>query len=186
VRTRSDGVHVQVNNSTDGSLVLNYTIDDGQGGGGDMVVPQGISEQVVPFVARAVGFRCLSEEDDDELMDFALSFETVKVVDPRGDAKSAQPLDCSSSPGTDEQSPSRVDRSVAGSDPVGVVRAYLRGRDLLEPDDTIEPAVSPGPEFPVVRLVREGRLVGAFWFSQLSPEGSEFTLDAVQLCPSIS
>jgi hypothetical protein len=41
-------------------------------------------------------------------------------------------------------------------------------------------------EFPIVRLVRQGRLVGAFWFSQLSPEGGEFTLDAVQLCPSIS
>lgn len=186
VQARGDGVRVSVNNVSGRPLVLNYTIDRGSGGGGDMIVPAGVSMQVVPFAARTVGFRCLREEDDDEIMDFALDFESVRIVDPDGEAKRAQPLECGSSRADDNDLPTQGDGSVSGDNPVEVVRSYLRGHGLLRSGDLVEAAVGPGPEFPVVRFVRDGRVVGAFWFAQMSPESQDFSLDAVQLCPEVS
>jgi len=74
---------------------------------------------------------------------------------------------------------------MTGADPITLTKSYLRSRGLLERGDTVEAAVSPAPEFPIVRLVRHGRVIGAFWFAQLSPEG-DFSLDVVQLCPSLA
>jgi hypothetical protein len=38
----------------------------------------------------------------------------------------------------------------------------------------------------MVRFVRDGRVIGAFWFAQRTLESDDFSLDAVQLCPSLS
>ncbi|MGH3024095.1 MAG: hypothetical protein ACRDNI_10595 [Gaiellaceae bacterium] len=186
VRTRHDGIHVRVNNSSGVPLVLNYTVDRGSSGGGDMIVPEGVSAQVIPFVARTVGFKCLREEEDDKIMDFALDFETINVLDPQGTANAAQPLSCGVKSSEPDDLPAQGDGSITGADPIRMTKSYLRSRGLLERGDTVEPAVSPAPEFPIVRFVRGGRLIGAFWFAQLSPEGDDFALDVVQLCPSRS
>lgn len=179
VRASADGVHVLIRNSAGAPLVLNYSVDDGMGGGGDTTVPPGTSEQLVPFVARTVGFKCLREEEDDEILDFALDFETVTVVGPPGVAKTAE-LECGATGRAEAPRPSAG--SITGDDPVRAVTSYLRGGGLLGAGDRIEPAVSPGPEFPIVRWVHGGRVIGAFWFS-LNMEGKHtYSLDAVELC----
>jgi hypothetical protein len=184
VRTRSDGVHVLVTKSSGEPLVLNYTLDDGSGGGGDMIVPKGTSEQVVPFVAESVGFKCLRQEDDDEILDFALDFEAIDVVDPQGLAKAAQPLDCGADSSGQGEPPPQAEGSTTGSDPIRATKSYLRSHDILDPGDVVEAAVSPASDFPIVRFVRDGRLIGAFWFAQVSADG-DLSLDVVQLCPEV-
>jgi hypothetical protein len=186
VRAHRDGVHVRLTNSSGGRLVLNYSIDRSSGGGGDVIVPAGVSEQVIPFAASTVGFKCLREEEDDKTMDFALEFESIKVVDPQGQAKAAQPLSCRPNSSSQDSPSSERDGSLVGADPIRLTKSYLRDRGLLEPGDAVEAAVSPGPEFPVVRFVRDGRVIGAFWFAQRTPESDDFSLDAVRLCPSLS
>jgi hypothetical protein len=100
---------------------------------------------VVPFAAESVSIGCAPE---------ALDRVELRVVDPGDDLKGADP-ECS-----DRRS---ADFTGVGREPVVVARRYLRSRGL-RPGDVVEPAVSIAGEFPVVRVVRAGRVVAKLIF----------------------
>lgn len=170
VATRQDGVHVRIENRSEGEVEFVYKIDGGSGGGGGELLPRGVSDVLISFPAEKVGVAC-RDTGRSSPSDYA----TVRVVDPRDRAKSPQ-VECerasSEYPGHD---------SALGSNPVSAARSYLRARSLLRPRDVLEQAVGPGPEFPVVLLIRDGRAVASLWFSS-GVEGQGLTLDRVSVC----
>jgi hypothetical protein len=145
VRAQRDGVHVRVRNEKDHEAEFDYEVTSGDTGGGGSLAPSGTSMHVVPFAAESVSIGCAPE---------ALDRVDLRVVDPGDDLKGADP-ECS-----DLRS---ADFTGVGREPVVVARRYLRNRGL-RPGDVIEPAVSIAGEFPVVRVVRDGRVVAKLIF----------------------
>jgi hypothetical protein len=173
VVTQRDGVHLRIDNRSGGDVELEYEIDGGSGGGGGELLPPGVSERLISFPAETVGVACREESRSSPS-----KYATMKVIDPGGKAKSPQ-VECDQ--GTSESPDFDV---VSDADPLVAARTYLQDRDLLRPDDVLEKAVGPGPEFPVVLVLRDGRAVASLWFSP-GAEGQAFALNHVTVCEGI-
>jgi hypothetical protein len=61
-----DGVHVRVENRTDGELWLEYEIEGGAGGGGADLIAPGLSERLISIRGRSIGVVCSEEGDGTE------------------------------------------------------------------------------------------------------------------------
>lgn len=140
VQGQTDGIHVRVLNETDREVEFDFEVTRGDTGGGGSVAPPGTSTHVVPFAAKEVSIGCAPE---------ALDRVELHVVDPDNELKAADPQ-C-----TKLRS---EDFATNGRDPVAVARRYLRGRGLRR-TDVVEEAVAIAGEFPVARVVRDGRVV---------------------------
>jgi hypothetical protein len=173
VVTRRDGVHVRINNRSGGEVELEYEIDGGSGGGGGELVPAGVSERLISFPAETIGVACREKGRSSPS-----KYATMKVIDPGDKAKSPQ-VECGQ--GTSEY---RDFDAVSDADPLAAARSYMRDRHLLRPGDVLEKAVGPGPEFPVVLLLRNGRAVASLWFSP-GADGQDFALNHVTVCKGI-
>jgi hypothetical protein len=145
VRAQRDGVHVRVRNENDREAEFDYEVTSGDTGGGGSLAPPGTSMHVVPFAAETVSIGCTPE---------ALDRVELRVIDPGDELKGAEP-ECS-----DLRS---AHFTGVGREPVVVARRYLRNRGL-RPGDVVEPAVSIAGEFPVVRVVRDGKVVAKLIF----------------------
>ncbi|MDP9490687.1 MAG: hypothetical protein M3P42_00560 [Actinomycetota bacterium] len=163
VRAQADGVHVRVRNEYDHEAEFDYEVTRGDTGGGGSVAPRGTSEHLVPFAAEEVSIGCLAE---------ALDRVDLRVVDPDDALKTAE-LDCA------ERSGEFVDpeRDLRGSNPVALARRYLEGKGL-RPTDTVEPAVAIAGELPVVRVVRDGRIVAKVTLDNARPLHTIGTVEA--------
>jgi hypothetical protein len=151
-------------------MELDYDIDGGHGGGGGAVLDPGVSQHVLPFVAQRVDVACYRAETEGR----AAEYQPIIVEDPGAVAKSSE-LEC-----TRAVHVSVADGRWKGTDVMRTARAYLHARALLRPGDRIQRAVSPGPEFPIVRVMRELRTVAALAFLELSR--NVFTLSDVSFC----
>jgi hypothetical protein len=146
VRGQSDGVHVRVTNETNHEVEFDFEVTRGVTGGGGSVAPPGTSTHVVPFAAREVSLGCVPE-----------ALDRVELAVVGGELKTAE---CKELRSAEFVRP--------GREPVAVARRYLRGKGLRE-TDTVERAVSIAGELPVVRVVREGRVVAKVIFDRPAP-----------------
>jgi hypothetical protein len=60
---QTDGIHVQVTNTGNQEIWLEYEVDEGSGGGGAELVPPGISARVIRLPASSIGFACTKAGD---------------------------------------------------------------------------------------------------------------------------
>lgn len=165
VRGHSDGVHVRVRNENDYPVEFDFEVTRGDTGGGGAEAPPGASVQVVPFAAEEVSLGCFAE---------ALYRVELRVVDPEDELKAADP-DCEELRSADfaTQVSDRMPR-----DPVAFARHYFRGKGLRQ-SDLVEQAVSIAEEFPVVRVVRGGRVVAKVVFDDVRPN---YLSGTVEMC----
>lgn len=165
VRGHADGVHVRVRNENAYPVEFDFEVTRGDTGGGGAEAPPGTSVQVVPFAAEEVSLGCVPE---------ALDRVELRVVDPEDELKAADP-DCKELQSTDfaMRLNDRIPR-----DPVARARRYLRGKGLHQ-EDLVERAVSIAGEFPVVRVVRGGRVVAKVTFDNTGPN---FMSGTVEMC----
>jgi hypothetical protein len=163
VRGHPDGVHVQVRNENDYTVEFDFEVTRGDTGGGGAEAPPGTSVQVVPFAAEEVSIGCVAE---------ALDRVDLRVVDPGDELKAADP-DCKELRSADfathlnDHTP---------RDPVALARRYLRGKGLHQ-TDLVERSVSIAGEFPVVRVVRGGRVVAKVTFDNTGPNSMSGTVE---------
>jgi hypothetical protein len=165
VRGHADGVHVRVRNENAYPVEFDFEVTRGDTGGGGTEAPPGTSVQVVPFAAEEVSIGCVSE---------ALDRVELRVVDPKDELKAADP-DCKELRSADFATRLN-DRTPRG--PVALARRYLRGKGLHR-TDLVERAVSIAGEFPVVRVVRGGRVVAKVTFDTTEPN---YMSGTVEMC----
>jgi hypothetical protein len=165
VRGRTDGVHVRVRNDNDFPVEFDFEVTRGDTGGGGAEAPPGASFQVVPFAAEVVSIGCAPE---------ALDRVELRVVDPGDELKAADP-ECKELRSGDFATPLR-DRTPR--DPVALARLSLRGKGLRQTDH-VERAVSLAGEFPVVRVVRGGRVVAKVVLDDVRPN---YVSGTVEMC----
>lgn len=165
VRGHADGVHVRVRNENDYPVEFDFEVTRGDTGGGGAEAPPGTSVHVVPFAAEEVSIGCVPE---------ALDRVELGVVDPGDELKSAEP-DCKELRSADFATHvnDRIPR-----DPVAFARRYFRGKGLNQ-TDLVERAVSIASEFPVVRVVRGGRVVAKVIFDNAGPN---YMSGTVEMC----
>jgi hypothetical protein len=165
VRGHPDGVHVRVQNENDYPVEFDFEVTRGDTGGGGAEAPPGSSVQVVPFAAEEVSLGCFAE---------ALDRVELRVVDPGDELKAADP-DCKElrSAAFATHLNDRTPR-----DPVALARRYLRGEGLNQ-TDLVERAISIAGEFPVVRVVRGGRVVAKMTFDDIRPN---YMSGTVEMC----
>lgn len=172
VQPQADGLHLVVRNESGGELDFEYSVieaDGGDGGGGGDALRVGTTREVLPFAAASFTVTCGGG-----------GTERIEVVDRAGESKSAK-LDCSTRAPT-------IDVRAAGpvrSDPVTVARRELRARGMLSAGDVLERAVSPGPEFPIVRVVRAGRVVAAVRLNE-ADGGKAWLVSSIERCPGFA
>jgi hypothetical protein len=70
-----DGVHVRIDNRTDGELWLEYEIDGGAHGGGAELIAPGVSERLISIPGRSIGVVCSQEGNGN-----ASAYATMVVV----------------------------------------------------------------------------------------------------------
>ena len=145
VIAQPDGVHVGVTAS--GDLPVSFSVGDL---GGDGAEPGERTETVWQLAPGESAISCSVESPE---FGGVASAASLNVVDPNGYFVPAE-LSCASVVG---QIPEYGEgaRGFAG-DPVQVVRDHVSG---LEFDDTVERALYPESELPVVRVVRDGDVV---------------------------
>jgi hypothetical protein len=165
VRGHPDGVHVRVRNENDYPVEFDFEVTRGDTGGGGAEAPPGSSVQVVPFAAEEVSLGCFAE---------ALDRVELRVIDPGDELKAADP-DCEELRSA-EFATHLDDRTPR--DPVALARLSLRGRGLRQTDH-VERAVSLAGEFPVVRVVRGGRVVAKVTFDDIRPN---YMSGTVEMC----
>jgi hypothetical protein len=165
VRGHADGVHVRVRNENDYPVEFDFEVTRGDTGGGGAEAPPGASVHVVPFAAEEVSIGCVAE---------ALDRVELRVVDPGDELKAADP-DCEELRSADFSTP-LSDRTPR--DPVALARLSLRGKGLRQTDH-VERAVSLAGEFPVVRVVRGGRVVAKLTFDDIRPN---YMSGTVEMC----
>jgi hypothetical protein len=170
VRPQADGVHLRIANVTPYEMEFEYDVDHGEGGGGGAVVPPGVSEHVLPFAPHSIDVTCYH----DDLDALGTSYETIVIENSSGVAKSPY-LDCARSINLQN-----VDARWSGPDFMDTARAYLRGRRLLRPGDRLEPAVAPGPELPIARVVRDEHSAALLEFTET--RRGRYSLMFVTLC----
>jgi hypothetical protein len=165
VRGHSDGVHVRVRNENDYPVEFDFEVTRGDTGGGGAEAPPGASVQVVPFAAEEVSLGCFAE---------ALYRVELRVVDPEDELKAADP-DCE-----ELRSAAFATHLNHGEprDPVALARRSLQAKGLRQTDH-VERAVSLAGEFPVVRVVRGGRVVAKVTFDDLRPN---YMSGTVEMC----
>ncbi len=165
VRGHADGVHVRVRNENDYPVEFDFEVTRGDTGGGGAEAPPGTSVQVVPFAAEKVSLGCVPE---------ALDRVELHVVDPQDELKAADP-ECKELRSADFAT--RLNDGIP-RDPVALARHYLRGKGLHQ-TDLVERAVSIASEFPVVRVVRAGRVVAEVTFDSTGPN---YMSGTVEMC----
>jgi hypothetical protein len=165
VRGHADGVHVRVQNEYDFPVEFDFEVTHGDTGGGGAEAPPGASVQIVPFAAEVVSIGCAPE---------ALDRVELRVVDPEDELKAADP-ECKELRSADFATP-LSDRTPR--DPVALARLSLRGKGLRH-TDYVERAVSLAGEFPVVRVVRGGRVVAKLTFDDIRPN---YMSGTVEIC----
>jgi hypothetical protein len=165
VRGRADGVRVRVRNENDFPVEFDFEVTRGDTGGGGAEAPPGASVQIVPFAAEVVSIGCSPE---------ALDRVELRVVDPEDELKEADP-ECKELRSADFATP-LSDRTPR--DPVALARLSLRGKGLRH-SDHVERAVSLAGEFPVVRVVRGGRVVAKLTFDDIRPN---YMSGTVEMC----
>lgn len=165
VAAQPDGVHVRVTNTS--SLDLSLQVE---GVGGDNA-PVGEHESVWPLAPSEVRLRCLDPAVD---AGSPGGYVTVQVVDPAGLYVSPE-LDCSSVVAMTPEYPEGW-MGYQG-DPVEAARVLLTG--LLE-GDVVERAGYPQSSEPVVRIVREGVVVGRVHLREDGQGG--WLLDTLERC----
>jgi hypothetical protein len=165
VRGRADGVHVRVQNENDYPVEFDFEVTRGDTGGGGAEAPPGASVQVVPFAAEEVSLGCFAE---------ALDRVELRVVDPEDELKAADP-DCEELRSADFAT--HLDDSTP-RDPEALARRYLRGKGLNQ-TDLVERAISIAGEFPVVRVVRGGRVVAKVVFDDVR---TNYVSGTVEMC----
>jgi hypothetical protein len=165
VRGHPDGVHVRVRNENDYPVEFDFEVTRGDTGGGGAEAPPGASVQVVPFAADEVSLGCVAE---------ALDRVELRVVDPEDELKAADP-DCEELRSADFATHLNDGEP---RDPVTLARRSLRGKGLRQ-TDRVERAVSLAGEFPVVRVVRDGRVVAKVTFDDLRPN---YMSGTVEMC----
>lgn len=163
VRGQADGVHVRVRNENDYPVEFDFEVTRGDTGGGGAEAPPGTSVQVVPFAAEEVSIGCVPE---------ALDRVELRVVDPEDELKAADP-DCKELRSADFAT--RLNDGIPRG-PVALARSYLRGKGLRQ-TDLVERAVSIAGEFPVVRVVRAGRVVAKVTFDNTGPNYMSGTVE---------
>jgi hypothetical protein len=165
VRGRADGVHVRVRNENDFPVEFDFEVTRGDTGGGGAEAPPGTSVQIVPFAAEEVSIGCVAE---------ALDRVELRVVDPSDELKAADP-ECEELRSADFAT-LLSDRTAR--DPVALARLSLRGKGLRR-TDRVERAVSLAGEFPVVRVVRDDRVVAKLTFDDIRPN---YMSGTVEMC----
>jgi hypothetical protein len=165
VRGHADGVHVQVRNENDHPVEFDFQVTRGDAGGGGAETPPGTSVQVLPFAVEEVSLGCVHEASDRV---------ELRVVDPGEELKATDP-DCKELRSADfaTRLNDRMPR-----DTVAFARRYFRGRGLNE-TDRVERAASIAGEFPVVRVVRSGRVVAKVVFDNAEPN---YMSGTVEMC----
>jgi hypothetical protein len=165
VAAQPDGVHVRVTNTS--SLDLSLQVE---GVGGDNA-PVGERESVWQLAPGEVRLRCLDPAVD---AGSPGGYVTVEVVDPAGLYVSPE-LGCASVVGmTPEYAEGWMGYQ---GDPVEAARVLLTG--LLE-GDVVERAGYPGSTEPIVRIVREGAVVGSVHLRDDGQGG--WLLDTLERC----
>jgi hypothetical protein len=165
VRGHADGVHVRVRNENNYPVEFDFEVTRGDTGGGGAEAPPGASVQVVPFAAEEVSLGCVAE---------ALDRVELRVVDPEDELKAADP-DCEELRSADFATHLNDGEP---RDPVALARRSLRGKGLRQTDH-VERAVSLAGEFPVVRVVRGGRVVAKVTFDDLR---TNYMSGTVEMC----
>jgi hypothetical protein len=169
VRAHADGVHVRVQNENDYPVEFDFEVTRGDTGGGGAEAPPGTSVQVVPFAAEELSLGCVPD---------ALARVELRVVDPEDELKAADP-ECKELRSADFAT--RLNDGIS-RDPVALARRYLRGKGLRQ-TDLVERAVSIAGEFPVVRLVRAGRVVAKVTFDNTGPN---YMSGTVEMCADLA
>jgi hypothetical protein len=165
VAAHPDGVHVRVTNTS--SLDLSLQVE---GVGGDNA-PVGERESVWPVAPGEVRLRCLDPAVD---AGSPGGYVTVQVADPAGLYVSPE-LECTSVVGmTPEYAEGWMGYQ---GDPVEAARVLLTG--LFE-GDVVERAGYPESSEPIVRVVREGAVVGRVHLRDDGQGG--WLLDTLERC----
>lgn len=168
VAAQPDGVHLAIDNT--GDTPVSFSIG---GLGGDGAEPGEHKEAVWQIPPGAATVSCSNTTDGPS--GFASS-ATFEVVDPNGLYVPAE-LECASGEGYGSISEYADGTNGFAGDPVQVAREHVSG---LEFDDRIERAGYPESRLPVIRVVRDGAIVGKV---TLRDDGSGGWLaDSVQGC----
>lgn len=149
VKTRPDGVHVEIVNHT--GIHRSFAISF-EGGGMGTEAPIGTSTQVLDVAPGALSVSCADPDSQDEPPS-----ATLELIDDDGVWVSPQ-----LGPGCRSVSDAVLDYAVGAEgeqgDPVEVARRFLAERGLRA-DDVVERAGYPEREEAVVRVVRGGEVV---------------------------
>lgn len=160
---RPAGVLVEVENATGDALIFNVAPGP-EGPWGGMAVPSGTTELALQAPAGSVTVRCSGN-------DWATDEIEVEVLDPLGLFVPSQ-LACPGESALAGGIPVSAWQSTDPvPEPIEFVRTHLEG---LLPSDVIERAGYPEAIDPVVRLVRDGAVVGSFGIHR---QFGEWTLD---------
>lgn len=164
VRLSRDGLRLRIRNETERPLYYVYNGPNDVGGGG--VAPPGSFEQLLSAIAGDVTFRCTE----------LAKRHTIRAVDP-DNLRPSPELECKR-------------RATALPTATGETRGDLvaftkriLAANLL-PGDEVERAGAPVVEFPVVRVVRDGRVVAAVTFAE--PRRGVFEVSSIESCKSFA
>jgi hypothetical protein len=166
VQAQPDGVHVAITNT--GDLLASFSVGEL---GGDGVQPGDGKETVWQLPPGESTISCSVESPD---VGGVATSASLTIVDPNAYFVPAE-LSCTSVVG---QIPEYGEGTTGfAGDPVQVVRAHVSG---LEFDDTVQLALYPDSEQPVVRVVRDGEVVARATLREDGQGG--WLLDALEHC----
>jgi hypothetical protein len=148
VAAQPDGVHIAISNA--GDIPVSFSID---GLGGDGVEPGGRKETVWQIPPGEATVSCNDVSDGGSGV---ASSASLDVVDPNGLYLPAE-LECASGEAYGSGGDYIEGATGLAGDPVQVARDHVSG---LEFDDLIQQAGYPESQLPVIRIVRDGAVVG--------------------------
>jgi hypothetical protein len=148
VAAQPDGVHLAISNK--GDTPVSFSIE---GLGGDGAEPGEHKESVWQIPPGPATVSCITITDGETGV---TSSATVDVVDPNGLYVPAE-LECASGEAYGGSGDYADGATGFAGDPVRVARDHVSG---LEFDDLIERAGYPESRLPVIRVVRDGAIVG--------------------------
>ena len=170
VEVQPDGVHVDVENLTgEPTSFFGLSLD----------VEEGRHEEVVNEPPGKMNVACYpysQHEGDTKPVRYDL-----RLVDPEGHWVSTE-LECESDmvveSTADYASPLKIGQ---GQDPSAIVEESVKG---LQPDDVVETAGYPEADVPTVRVVRDGKVIGAYGFLEAGDGG--LVIEETASCASAS
>ena len=157
VRPRADGVHIETTNTTG----TDRTIDIEDVGGGN--APSGVSTTVWAIAPGTVRVRCFDPRLD---AGSDAGWAVVTVVD-QDDLYRPTALQCSGDANVETMDYVEGAKGEVG-DPVALTRASLSG---LRPSDAVEAGGYPKTAERVVRIVRDGQVLGTISWSPAGDGG---------------